>query len=109
MATQSCHAANQKYHLILKVCDRKIALDVQEATSVKKHLKLKSKQNDNGAWDREEQRRKNQPAIELLRKRIARNKLMSNEESKKRAKFLTDFQKTVDEQRILERKLYSPQ
>ena len=102
-------AANQEYHLILEGCEKAIALDSQEATSVKEHLKVKSKQNSNGAWDREEQLRKNQPAIELLKKRIARNKLMSDEESKQRAEFLTDFQKTVDEQRVSERKLYSPE
>jgi hypothetical protein len=34
---------------------------------------------------------------------------MSEEESDKRAEFLTDFQKTVDEQRVSERKLYTPE
>ena len=102
-------AENQEYHLILEGCEKAIALDATEAISVKEHLKVKSKQNSNGTWDREEQLRKNQPAIELLKKRIARNKLMSDEESKQRAEFLTDFQKTVDEQRVSERKLYSPE
>lgn len=100
-------SANQEYHLILEGYEQAIALDAQEATSVKEHLKLKSEQNGNDNWDWEKQRRKNQPAIELLKKRIARNKLMGNEESKQRAEFLTDFQKTVDEQRVSERKLYS--
>ena len=99
----------QEYHLILEGCDRAIALDSQEALTVKEHLKLKSKQNGNGVWDREEQLRKNQPAIELLKERIARNQLMSNAESNRRARFLTDFKKAVDEQRISERKLYSPE
>lgn len=100
-------SANQEYHLILEGYEQAIALDAQEATSVKEHLELKSEQNGNDNWDWEKQRRKNQPAIELLKKRIARNKLMGNEESKQRAEFLTDFQKTVDEQRVSERKLYS--
>lgn len=100
-------SANQEYHLILEGYEQAIALDAQEATSVKEHLKLKSEQNGNDNWDWEKQRRKNQPAIELLKKRIARNKLMGNEESKQRAEFLTDFQKTIDEQRVSERKLYS--
>ncbi len=101
-------AAKEEYHLILEGSDRAITLDSQEAISLKEHLKVKSKQNSNGVWDREEQIRKNQPAIELLKKRIAKNKLMSEEESRQRAEFLADFQQTVDEQRISERKLYSP-
>ena len=102
-------AGNQEYHLILEGCEKAIALDSTEAISIKEHLKVKSKQNSNGTWDREEQIRKNQPAIELLKKRITRNKLMSDTESKQRAEFLADFQKTVDEQRVSERKLYSPE
>ena len=99
---------NQEYYLILEGYDQAIALDSQEATSVKEHLKVKS-QNNNGSWNREEQFRKNQPAIELLKKRIERNKLMSDEESKQRSEFLTDFKKTIDAQRVSERKLYSPE
>ncbi len=102
-------AAKEEYHLILEGSDRAITLDSQETISVKEHLKVKSKQNSNGVWDREEQIRKNQPAIELLKKRIAKNKLMSEEESRQRAEFLADFQQKVDEQRISERKLYSSQ
>jgi hypothetical protein len=102
-------AENEQYHLILEGFGNAIALDAKEATSVKEHLKVRSSQNHNGVWDREEQLRKNQPAIELLKKRIARNKLMSDEESNRRSEFLTDFQKTVDEQRVSERKLYSPE
>jgi hypothetical protein len=102
-------AANNEYHLILEGYEKAIALDSQEAKSIKEQLNLKSNKNHNGVWDREEQLRKNQPAIELLKKRIARNQLMSEEESDKRAKFLTDFQKTVDEQRVSERKLYTPE
>ena len=102
-------AENQEYHLILEGCEKAIALDATEATSVKEHLKVKSKQNANGTWDREEQLGKNQPAIELLKKRIARNQLMSEAESEQRKEFLADFKKTVDEQRVSERKLYSPE
>lgn len=102
-------AENQEYHLILEGYDKAIVLDATEAISVKEHLQLKSNKNHNGVWDTEEQLRKNQPAIELLKKRITRNKLMSDAESKQRAEFLADFQKTVDEQRVSERKLYSPE
>ncbi len=100
---------HQEYHLILEGYEKAITLDSQEAASVKEHLKVKSKQNSNGIWDREEQIRKNQSAIELLKKRIAKNKLMSEEESRQRAEFLADFQQKVDEQRISQRKLYSAQ
>ena len=118
-------AVDRQYHLILEGSNQAIALNSQEAISIKEYLKmevgdgkpvssssaklLKSKQNVKDSWDTEEQIRKNQPAIELLKQRIARNKLMSEEESNQRAKFLADFEKTVDEQRMGERELYSPQ
>jgi len=100
---------DRQYHLILEGCDKTIFLDSQEAISIKEYLKVKSRQNVNSTWDREEQIRQNQPAIELLKQRIARNKLMSEEESSQKAKFLAGFQKNVDEQRIAQRKLYPPQ
>lgn len=119
-------AANREYNLILEGCVQAITLNSQEVISIKEHLKispvddrakssslsptttlLNSKHDNSISWDREEQILKNQPAIELLKKRIARNKLMSEEESKQKAEFFTDFQKTVDEQRVSERKLYS--
>ena len=100
-------STDESYSLILEGSTNAIALDSQEARSIKEHLKMKSKQNGNGIWNREEQLRKNQPAIELLKKRIARNQLMSEEESNQRLEFLTDFQKTVDEQRVSEQKLYT--
>lgn len=102
-------STDRTYSLILEDYAHAIALDAQEAISVKEHLKLKSSKNHNDVWDREEQLRKNQPAIELLKKRIERNQLMSEAESDRREEFLTDFKKTVDEQRVSERKLYSPQ
>ena len=100
---------DRQYHLILEGCDQTIVLDSEEAISIKEHLKVKSRQNVNSTWDREEQIRQNQPAIELLKQRIAKNKLMSEEESNQRAEFLASFQKNVDEQRISQRQLYSPQ
>jgi hypothetical protein len=70
-------SANQEYHLILEGYEQAIALDAQEATSVKEHLKLKSEQNGNDNWDWEKQRGKNQPAIELryLRKELPETSL----------------------------------
>ncbi len=72
---------------------------------VKKHLQLKANRQKKGSWDREEQLQKNQPAIKLVKKRIERHKLMSEEESKQRAEFFVDFQKTIDAERSV-RKLY---
>ena len=60
---------NQKYYLILEGCDKAIALDSQEAISVKEHLRIKSTQNANGIWEFEEQLRKNQPKLKKLRER----------------------------------------
>ena len=97
------------YSLILEGSKEAIALNYQEMLLIKKHLKLSQDSDLSNNWDREAQIRKNQPAIELLKKRIARNQLMSEEESHQRAEFLTNFQKTVDEQRVSERKLYSPE
>ena len=58
-------------------------------------------------WNREEQLRKNQPAIALLKKRIERNQKMSEEESNQREEFLADFKKIIDGQRLPGQKLYS--
>ncbi|MEL7078605.1 MAG: hypothetical protein AAFY50_01415 [Cyanobacteria bacterium J06648_1] len=114
-------AANQEYHLILEGCEKAmqrglggfpherlhqeaIALDSQEATSVKEYLKVKSKQNSNGVWDREEQLRKNQPAIELLKKRIERIKKEPLSPEKEAA--FERFKKNIDAERSQGRKLY---
>ena len=97
-------AQKQEYHLILEGCEKAIALDLQEATSVKEHLKTKSTQNPNGTWDREEQLRKNQPAIELLKKRIERIKKESPSPEKEAA--FERFKKNIDAERSSGRKLY---
>lgn len=97
-------ADNREYHLILEGCDKAIALNSQEARSVKEHLKVESKQNSNGAWDREEQLRKNQPAIELLKKRIERIKQEPPSPEKEAA--FERFKKNIDAERATGRKLY---
>ena len=96
---------NNQYSLILEGFSHIIHLTQSEADIVKKHLQLKAKRHKQGSWDREEQLQKNQPAIKLLKERIERHKLMSEEESKQRAEFFTDFQKTIDAERPA-RKLY---
>lgn len=66
---------------------------------------MKTNYHKNISWDKKYQLRKNQPAIQLLKERIERHKLMSDEESKQREEFFTDFQKTIDAERTV-RKLY---
>jgi hypothetical protein len=67
-------AKDDRYSLILEGSNQAIALDEQEAISVKEHLKLKSSKNHNGVWDREEQLRKNQPKLKKLREWIDKMK-----------------------------------
>ena len=97
-------AANQEYHLILEGCEKAIALDSQEALSVKEHLKIKWKHKVNGVWDREEQLRKNQPAIELLKKRIER--IEKEPPSPEKEAAFERFKKNIDAERSTGRKLY---
>ena len=95
---------NQEYHLILEGCDQAIALDSQEALSVKEHLKLKSKQNGNGVWDREEQLRKNQPKLKKLREWIDSKKQEPASPEKEAA--FEEFKQTIDAERPVGQKLY---
>jgi hypothetical protein len=95
---------HNEYHLILEGWNEAIALDIEEATLMKKQLKLKSIQNGNGVWDREEQLRKNQPAIELLKKRIERIKKEPPSPEKEAA--FEEFKKIIDAERSTGRKLY---
>ena len=97
-------AANQEYHLILEGCDKAIALDATEATLVKEHLKVESKQNSNGTWDREEQLRKNQPKLKKLREWID-SKKQESASSEKEAAF-EEFKQTIDAERPVGQKLY---
>ncbi|HEY9769962.1 MAG TPA: hypothetical protein V6C71_15955 [Coleofasciculaceae cyanobacterium] len=97
-------AANEKYHLILEGCEKAIVLDSQEATSVKEHLKVKSKHKANGTWDREEQLRKNQPKLKKLREWID-SKKQEPASSEKEAAF-EEFKKTIDSERPVGQKLY---
>ena len=98
---------DEAYSLILEGSMNAIALNSQEAESIKQRLHPIGHKEKNGTWDREAQLEKNKIAIAILKKRIARNKLMSDAESEQRAEFLADFKRAIDEQRITERKLYS--
>ena len=97
-------AEKQEYHLILEGCEKAIALNSQEATSVKEHLKTKSTQNANGTWDREEQLRKNQPKLKNLRKWIDSKKQELSSLEKEAA--FEAFKQTIDAERPVGQKLY---
>ena len=97
-------AEKQEYYLILEGYDKAIALNSQEARSVKEHLKVKSKQNSNGAWDREEQLRKNQPKLKKLREWIDAKKQELPSPEKEAA--FEEFKQTIDTERPGGQKLY---
>lgn len=92
------------YSLILEGCEKAIALDAQEATSVKEHIRLKSNKNHNGVWDREEQLRKNQPKLKKLREWIDQKKHESPSLEKEAA--FEAFKQTIDAERPVGQKLY---
>lgn len=97
-------AADRQYHLILEGCDKTISLDSQEAISIKKHLKVKSQQNSDGTWDREEQISKNQPKLKKLREWIESKKQDPASPEKKAA--FEAFKQTIDAERPVGQKLY---
>lgn len=97
-------AENRQYHLILEGCDQTIVLDSQEATLIKEHLKLNSKQNGNGKWDREKQIIKNQPKLKKLREWIDQKKQESPSPEKDAA--FEAFKQTIDAERPIGQKLY---
>lgn len=97
-------AEDREYSLILEGYERAIAIDSQEATSIKELLKAEASKNHNGVWDREEQLRKNQPAIALLKKRIERIKKEPPSPEKEAA--FEEFKKIIDAERSTGRKLY---
>ena len=97
-------ATNNEYHLILEGYEKAIALDSQEASSVKEHLKMKSTQNVNGVWDREEQLRKNQPKLKKLREWIDQKKQESTSPEKEAA--FEEFKQTIDAERPVGQNLY---
>ena len=68
---------------------------------------LSSKNQDNLPWNQEEQLQKNQPALERLKKRMARHQKMSDEEAEARTKFFADFKTILDQGRLPGQKLYS--
>ena len=97
-------AESQEYYLILEGCEKAIALNSQEAISIKEHLKVKFKHEANGTWDREEQIRLNQPKLKKLREWIDKKK-QEAPSSEKEAAF-KEFKQIVDGERPVGQKLY---
>jgi hypothetical protein len=97
-------ATHNEYHLILEGCEKAIALVVEEATLMKKQLKLKSIQNGNGVWDREEQLRKNQPKLKKLREWI--DKMKKEAPSPQKEAAFEEFKQIIDAERPVGQKLY---
>jgi uncharacterized protein YacL (UPF0231 family) len=97
-------ATHNEYHLILEGCEKAIALDAEEATLMKKQLKLKSIQNGNGVWDREEQLRKNQPKLKKLREWI--DKMKQEAPSPEKEAAFEEFKQIIDAERPVGQKLY---
>jgi hypothetical protein len=97
-------ATHNEYHLILEGCEKAIALDAEEATLMKKQLNLKSIQNGNGVWDREEQLRKNQPKLKKLREWI--DKMKQEAPSPEKEAAFEEFKQIIDAERPVGQKLY---
>lgn len=93
-----------QYSLILEGYSQAIGLDRTEADVIAQKLNLMSSDRHNESWNREEQIRKNQPKLKLLREWIERDKhKQSTPESI--AEFEA-FKQTIDAERPEEQKLY---
>lgn len=97
-------ATDETYSLILEGSVSAIALNSQEAKSIKEHLKIKSKQTKNDTWDKEEQLRKNQPKLKKLREWIDAKKQELPSPEKEAA--FEKFKQTIDTERPAGQKLY---
>ncbi|MGL5796085.1 MAG: hypothetical protein ACRC06_17125 [Waterburya sp.] len=95
---------NHSYSLILVGYSQPINLNSQEVDSIKKYLQLDSEKIHNGAWDREEQIRKNKPKLKLLKERIERMK--QEQPSAEKAAYFDSFKQTIDAERPTGQKLY---
>lgn len=93
-----------QYLLILEGYSQAISIDSVEAKFIKQYLQLKSNQNSNSSWDREEQLRKNQPKLKLLRERIERIK--QDQPSPEKAAAFEEFKQIIDAERPVGQKLY---
>jgi hypothetical protein len=60
-------------------------------------------------WDRNEQKKRNGLAIEILKKRRQKRLQITDEQEKEMTEFFEDFQKLMDDFRPLGSRLYSQQ
>ena len=60
-------------------------------------------------WDRNEQKKRNGLAIEILKKRRQKRLQITDEQEKEITEFFEDFQKLMDDFRPLDSRLYSQQ
>jgi predicted RNase H-like nuclease (RuvC/YqgF family) len=93
-----------QYSLILEGYSQAIYLNQTEADIVKQKLQLTSNNHQNGNWDQEEQIRKNQPKLKLLRERI--EKLKQEVPSPEKEAEFEAFKKIIDAERPAGQKLY---
>jgi hypothetical protein len=93
-----------QYSLILEGYSQTIYLNQTEADMVRQKLKLKSNSHINGSWDREEQIRKNQPKLKLLKEWIERDK--NRQETPESIAEFEAFKKIIDAERPSGQKLY---
>jgi hypothetical protein len=92
-----------QYSLILEGYSQAIEIDKTEAEVIKQKLQLTSN-TYNGSWDQEEQIRKNQPKLKLLRERMERDK--HKQSTPERIAEFEAFKKTFDAERPEGQKLY---
>jgi hypothetical protein len=92
-----------QYSLILEGYSQAIEIDKTEAEVIKQKLELASN-TYNGSWDQEEQIRKNQPKLKLLREWMERDK--HKQSTPERIAEFEAFKKTIDAERPEGQKLY---
>lgn len=92
-----------RFSLVLEGYPQAIDIDQTEADAIKRKLNLAS-YNHNGNWDREEQIRKNQPKLKLLREWMDKRQQEAHS-AEKEAEF-EDFKRIIDAERPVGQKLY---
>jgi hypothetical protein len=98
-------AKESKYELILEGYPHPINLEPEEAVTIKQHLQAKTTSvQENGGWDREEQLRKNQPKMKLLKEWIEKTKKEQPTPEKEAA--FEEFKQIIDAERPEGQKLY---
>jgi hypothetical protein len=92
-----------QYSLILEGYSQAIEIDKTEAEVIKQKLELASN-TYKGSWDQEEQIRKNQPKLKLLREWMERDK--HKQSTPERIAEFEAFKQTIDAERPEGQKLY---